>query len=97
MWGVQERKIKIIDELNHADNFKEVTADSVKRSINKSKLKLATAQREFLTKNSPDFQLYLERTQKMLRFAQDNFDKGFFNTAAYCVKLDENYLDRCRD
>jgi len=91
-----KRKRQSIDGSDHLNNSREISPEFVRRYINDVELKLAKAQIEIRDRNSSNNQLFFERTQKMLTFARDNFKKGFFNTATSCLKLAENYLERCQ-
>ncbi|MBC8182748.1 hypothetical protein H8E88_16730 [candidate division KSB1 bacterium] len=74
----------------------EVSSESVSQRLEQFQVKLLKAQTKYVGNGSPDIQLYFEETQSMLNFARDNFEKGFLNVSNSCLKIAENYLDKCQ-
>jgi len=74
----------------------DISSESIFQRLEQFQMKLLKAQIKHNGNDSPDIQLYFDQTQRMLNFAKDNFEKGFFNVSNSCLKLAENYLDNCQ-
>ncbi len=93
---MEKGKIKSVDELNQFNDISKITAETVRHYMDVVEKNLISIQKAKFANHTAD-NSYLERAQAMLTFARDNFNKGFFYTAHSCLKLAENYLDRCGD
>ena len=93
---MSNRNTKSPCELNQFDNSEEISSEFVSQQLEQLEMELLKKQTKFYDKSSPNLRHCFERTQKMLSFARDNYEKGFINVSNSCLKLAENYLERCR-
>lgn len=90
------RNTKSNCELNPFESAEEISSESVSQQLEQLEIRLLKKQTKYYDKSSPNTRHCFERTQKMLNFAKDNYEKGFINVSNSCLKLAENYLERCK-
>jgi len=83
------------DELVQFGPGDELSSEFVSKRLERLEIKLLRIQSKLSEPAPPGMKFCLEQTEKMLSFARQNYDKGFFHVSDACLRLGKSYLEQC--